>query len=90
MSVTQQQPAVTTPPTPAPGPGSGPWWRLDLVWGAVSIVVMWLAVIVVGVNGSDMTFRGADTSSSTIPVVAVIAICAALATAAIARRVFRH
>jgi len=66
------------------------WWRLPEVWGALGIVAMWLAVLFVGVYGSDMRFASNDGSASSIPSVVVVAICAAVATAAVVKRAFRR
>lgn len=67
-----------------------PWWRLPEIWATLSIAAMWLAVLIVGVYGNDMRFSGADGSGIAIPSVVVVAICAAAATAAVARRAFRR
>lgn len=67
-----------------------PWWQLPEAWGTLGIVSMWLAVLFVGVYGGDMRFVGNDGNSTWIPSVVVVAICASLATAAVARRVFHR
>ena len=77
-------------PTPAQNQVPEPWWRLPEIWGAVGTVAMWLAVLFVGVYGGDMRFSNADGSGSSIPSVVVVAVCAALATVAVARRAFKR
>jgi hypothetical protein len=58
------------------------------MWATVSIVAMWLAVLVVGVWGGDMTFRGADTSYTQMPSVVAVALFAAIGTGSVAKRIF--
>jgi hypothetical protein len=67
-----------------------PWWELPEIWGSLGLVAMWLAVLFVGVYGGDMRFVSNDGNSSSVPSVIVVAICAALATTAVARRMFRR
>lgn len=56
-------------------------------WGAVAIVAMWLAVLFDGIYGADLV--SADVTTSTrIPSVLFVALFAALATAAVAKRAF--
>jgi hypothetical protein len=54
----------------------------------VAIVMMWVAVLFVGVYGGDMTFESVDTSSTTIPSVVLVALFAAIGTGSVAKRVF--
>jgi hypothetical protein len=58
------------------------------MWATVSIVVMWLAVLFVGVWGGDISVRGADASSTVIPSGVAVALFAALGTGSVAKRVF--
>ena len=58
------------------------------MWATVSIVAMWLAVLFVGVFGSDMTFHGVDGSVTVMPSVAAVALFAAIGTGSVAKRVF--
>jgi membrane protein YdbS with pleckstrin-like domain len=57
------------------------------MWATVAIVVMWMAVLFVGVYGGDMTFHGADSSWSTIPAGVAVALFAAIGTVSVAKRV---
>ena len=75
---------------PAAARTVGPWWRLAEIWGTTAIVAMWLAVIFVGVYGGDMTFASASNGTTVIPVGAMVAVCAAFATAAVGKRAFRR
>jgi hypothetical protein len=86
MSVVQSVPAETRPETQSPAP----WWRLSEIWGALAISAMWLAVIFVGVYGGDMTFADASNGTTVIPVGAVVAVCAAFATASVSKRAFHR
>lgn len=77
-----------TPSTQSP---SENWVSRVLVpemWATVAIVVMWMAVLFVGVYGGDMTFHGADTSWSNIPSGVAVALFAAIGTGSVAKRVF--
>jgi hypothetical protein len=58
------------------------------MWATVSIVAMWLAVLFVGISGSDMTFHGTDMSYTVMPSVVVVALFAAIGTGSVAKRVF--
>jgi hypothetical protein len=57
-------------------------------WGAVSIVTMWLAVLFDGVFGEDMTFTNLPSQVTVIPSAVAVALFAAIATAAVAKRAF--
>ena len=72
----------------SPGEGRASRFLVPEMWATVSIVVMWLAVLCVGVWGGDMTFQGTDTSSSVIPSGVAVAFFAALGTGSVAKRVF--
>ena len=63
------------------------WWQSTQIWGAVSIVSMWLATLFVGIYGKDIVSSSAD-SGVTVPSVAVVAICAVIGTVSIAHAVF--
>jgi hypothetical protein len=56
--------------------------------GAVSIVTMWLAVLFDGVFGEDMTFTNLPSQVTVIPSAVAVALFAAIATAAVAKRAF--
>jgi hypothetical protein len=58
------------------------------MWATLSIVAMWLAVLFVGVFGSDMSFHGVDGSFTVMPSVVGVALFAAIGTGSIAKRVF--
>ena len=58
------------------------------MWATVSIVAMWLAVLFVGVFGSDMSFHGVDGSVTVMPSVVAVALFAAIGTGSVAKRVF--
>ena len=57
------------------------------VWGTVSIVAMWLAVLFDGVFGSDMVFTNPP-QVTTIPTVIVVALFAVIGTTVVGRRAF--
>jgi membrane protein YdbS with pleckstrin-like domain len=84
MTATMQEHSSTQSP-------SENWVSRILVpemWATVAIVVMWMAVLFVGVYGGDMTFHGADSSWSTIPAGVAVALFAAIGTVSVAKRVF--
>ena len=56
-------------------------------WAASSIVAMWLAVLFDGVFGGDTVFANPP-SVTTIPSAVFVAVFAAIATSAVAKRVF--
>jgi hypothetical protein len=69
----------------------GGWAPLVLVpemWATLSIVVMWLAVLFVGIDGGQATFHSVDSSVTTIPAGVLVAIFAALGTGSVAKRMF--
>ncbi len=78
------------------GPATGEPGRQDVAarllvpgfWGALSIVAMWLAVLFVGVFGSNMTFTSTAGDVTTIPSAIVLALFAVIGTSSIAKRVF--
>ena len=59
------------------------------MWGTVAIAIMWLAVLFVGVFGSNVILvHDSSGSSSSWPVVVVVAFFALLGTVPVARRAF--
>jgi hypothetical protein len=86
MSVTQAESVETRPETQTPAV----WWRLPEIWGTLAITAMWLAVTLVGVYGGDMTFASQSNGTTVIPIGAVVAVCAAIATAAVSKRAFHR
>ena len=80
-------PANETRPTRA-------WWESTQMWAGLSMVSMWVAVIVCGVFGPDLTTSTNNASvngnTTTIPSVIPVAICALLATIAVAHAAFRR
>jgi len=58
-------------------------------WGTLAIVAMWLAVLFVGVFGSDMVFSQTANGTTTIPSAVLVALFAVIGTASVAKRVFR-
>ena len=65
------------------------WLYVPEIWGALTISLMWLAVLFVGVYGGDAVFTGADGSSTRLPSAVFVAFFAFLATAAVGKRAFR-
>ena len=57
-------------------------------WGTLAIVVMWLAVLFVGVFGGDMVFSHPVNGTTTIPSSVLVALFAVIGTASVAKRVF--
>ena len=57
-------------------------------WATVSIVTMWLAVLFDGIFGDDMTFTNSQSHVTIMPSVVAVALFAAIATAAVAKRAF--
>ncbi|HZS30333.1 MAG TPA: hypothetical protein VFA37_03680 [Gaiellaceae bacterium] len=79
--------------TPSARAARPAWLELPEFWAAVSIVVMWLAVLFDGVYGpSIVTHNGvADVGTATsVPSVVVVAPCAVVATWLVARHAFRR
>ena len=71
----------------------GEWLELPQVWAGLAIVVIWLAVLFVGVFGPSITSHngvGDVGNGSSVPSVVVVAPCALLATWLIARNAFRR
>jgi len=63
------------------------WTAAKPLWAGLSIISMWLAVLFVGVFGGNIVSTGATTSSS-VPVVVVVAGVALIASVMIGRRAF--
>ena len=84
MTTTMQEPSSAR----SPGDDRVSRFLVPEMWATVSIVAMWLAVLVVGVWGGDMTFRGADTAYTVMPSGVAVAVFAAIGTGAVAKRVF--
>lgn len=57
-------------------------------WPAVSIVTMWLAVLFDGIFGGNMTFTDSSGQITVMPSAVAIALFAAIATWAVAKRGF--
>ena len=70
----------------ADGDQRASWLLSRAFWGAVSIVAMWLAVLFVGIFGSDIDKVDAGGGVSSVPVVVVVAVVALFATMAVAHR----
>ena len=64
------------------------WLRSQPLWGGLSIITMWLAVLFVGLFGGDIVTATAGGSSSSVPVVVVIAGVALVGTMVVGRRAF--
>jgi hypothetical protein len=65
---------------------------LDDLWAGIAIAAMWLAVLAVGLWGGDIRSSGGASNAggfTSVPVVAVVAPCALLATVAVVRHVRR-
>jgi hypothetical protein len=82
--------AVVHEPLATPARSRPPWWQQREIWGTFGIVTVWLAVLFVGVYGGDMRFAGSDGSASSIPVVAVVAVCAIPASLVVAKSAFHR
>lgn len=67
------------------------WAALPLsgaLWGGLALVAMWLAVLFVGVFGGDIVSSSPGGSTSSVPVVVVVAIAAVLGTVSVGRWAF--
>lgn len=67
---------------------SGSWLHARELWGGVAIISMWLAVLFVGIFGGNVVKSSAGGSSSSWPVVAVVAVVALIGTVVVGRRAF--
>ena len=86
--LTEHPPEICTPASE-----QASWASKILVpemWGTVAIATMWLAVLLVGVFGSNIVLNDSSGSSSSWPVVVVVAFFALLGTVPVARRAFRQ
>jgi hypothetical protein len=64
------------------------WLESRPFWAGLAIITMWLAVLFVGVFGGNIVSGTPGGTSSSVPVVVVIAGVALLGTLAVARRAF--
>lgn len=60
------------------------WLESTPLWAGLSIIVIWMAVLFVGVFGGDIVSSSAA-SGATVPTVVVVAFFAFLATASVAK-----
>jgi hypothetical protein len=67
---------------------SGSWLHARELWGGVAIISMWLAVLFVGIFGGNVVNSSAGGSSSSWPVVAVVAVVALIGTIVVGRLAF--
>ena len=74
---------MTTAPIPLQ-PHRVDWLEKPQLWGAITISVMWLAVLFVGVFGPDIVTN----DGTRIPSVTAVALFACFATVGVARRAF--
>jgi hypothetical protein len=69
--------------------GSSPsWLHARALWAGLSIIMMWLAVLFVGVFGGNIVTHSADGGGSTWPVVVALLPFVLPATIVVARRGF--
>ena len=85
MTVMTHEPSTDTPPRK----GIASRLLVPEFWAAVSIVTMWLAVLFDGIFGSDMTFSHVP-DVTVMPSAVALALFAAIATCAVAKRGFRR
>ena len=72
----------------APEGSSPSWLHARALWACLSIIVMWLAVLFVGVFGGNIVTHSADGGGSTWPVVVTLLPFVLPATIVVARRGF--
>jgi hypothetical protein len=90
---TGKERAMSTPPLSSDHPIptsrlSSSWLHARELWGGLAIISMWLAVLFVGVFGGNVVSGSPGGSSSSWPVVAVVAVVALLGTVGVERRAF--
>jgi hypothetical protein len=83
MTVMTHEPSTDKPD----GPGIASRLLVPEFWASLTIVAMWLTVLFVGVFGDNMVFTRPP-NVTTIPSAFVVAIFAAIGTAAVAKRGF--
>jgi hypothetical protein len=90
MTTMTHRPSTDTPAGDAPaGRDIASRLFVPAFWGALTIVVMWLAVLFDGVFGGDMVFNSSSPPSvTTIPSAVLVALFAVIGTASVAKRVF--
>ena len=64
------------------------WLESRPFWAGLAIITMWLAVLFVGIFGGDIINTTAGGTSSSVPVVVVVAGVALLGTLVVGRRAF--
>ena len=64
------------------------WLHARALWGGLAIISMWLAVLFVGVFGGNIVSTSPGGSTSSWPVVVVVAVVALLGTIGVGRRAF--
>ncbi len=69
-------------------PSSAAWLDSRPAWAGLAIITMWLAVLFVGLFGGDIVSETPGGTSSSVPVVVVIAGVALLGTLIVGRRAF--
>ena len=75
---------------PGGPPGTAAPWLAKEFWGGIALVVIWLAVLFVGIWGGDIESTSAGGGSSSVPVVTAVALAALLATVSIGHWAFRQ
>jgi hypothetical protein len=72
-----------------PRPSSSAWFHAGALWAGVAITIMWLAVLFVGVFGSNIVTSTPGGTSTSVPVVVALLPFVLPATVVVARRGFR-
>jgi hypothetical protein len=75
-------------PTALPRPASPSWLYARALWAGLSIIVMWLAVLFVGIFGSDFVTNSGGNGFTKIPVVVFVLPFVLAATIVVGRRGF--
>jgi hypothetical protein len=86
---------ASVPHEPALRRHERPQWaeflRIPEMWASLGIIAMWIAVLFASVFGPNfVSSSGSGTSTTAIPSGVLVAFFAFLATAAVAKRAFRH